>query len=138
MHELTEVNLSFSILLEMKAFKTKWFKKWADKNKVTLEKLSEAIDRLNKKSGIVDLGSNVYKVRIAKNKGKSGGYRTILIYKKDFRCLFVYGFGKNEQENIPKKQLEDFKKYSQIFLDFSEGNLKGMLDEGSIFPLEAL
>ncbi len=122
----------------MKAFKTKWFKKWADKNNVALEKLLDVIDRLDKKLGIVDLGSNTYKVRIAKNKGKSSGYRTILIYKKDFRCLFVYGFEKNEQDNIPKNQLEDFKKYSQIFLDFSEEDLKGMLDEGFIFPLEAL
>jgi len=122
----------------MRAFKTKWFKKWAAKNSIALEKLLEVIDRLDKELGTVDLGSNVYKVRIAKNKGKSGGYRTILIYKKDFRCLFVYGFGKNEQDNIPKKQLEDFKKYSQIFLNFSEEDLKGMLDEGFIFPLEAL
>jgi hypothetical protein len=98
----------------------------------------EVIDRLDKKLGTVDLGSNVYKVRIAKDKGKSGGYRTILIYKKNFRCLFVYGFEKNKQDNIPKNQLEDFKKYSQIFLNFSEENLKSMLDEGFIFPLEAL
>lgn len=122
----------------MNAFKTKWFKKWAAKNGIPVEKLLDVIDRINKNLGIVDLGSNVYKVRIAKDKGKSGGYRTILIYKKDFRCLFVYGFEKNNQENIPKNQLEDFKEYSQIFLNYSDDNLKDMLNEGSIFPLEEL
>jgi hypothetical protein len=42
----------------------------------------------------VDLGGGLYKVRIAKDKGKSGGYRTIIIHKKDFRSLLVYGFEK--------------------------------------------
>lgn len=98
----------------------------------------EAIDRIDKKLSVVDLGSNIYKVRISKDKGKSSGFRTILIYKKDFRCLFMYGFAKNEKDNIPKNQLEDFRKYSKFFLNYSEENIKNILDDGIIFYLEDL
>ena len=121
----------------MNVFKTKWFKKWAAKNSISSEKLLDAIDNIDKNLGTVDLGSNVYKARISKGKGKRSGYRTIIIYKKDFRCLFVYGFEKSDKDNIPENQLSDFKKYSQVFLNYLESDLKNMLDEGFIFPLEA-
>ena len=64
----------------MQIYETKKFKKWAAKNKISDEKLLNAISEIDKGLGIVNLGGDLYKARIAKNKGKSGGYRTIIIY----------------------------------------------------------
>jgi hypothetical protein len=121
----------------MNNFQTKSFKKWAGKEGIPVEKLLDAVDRIDKNLGIVDLGSDLYKVRIAKNKGKSGGYRTIMIYKKDFRSLFIYGFGKNQKDNITEKELNEAKKYAQDFLSYSEDYVKSLLENKSIFSLEA-
>ena len=46
----------------------------------------------------------VIKQRIARSgQGKSGGYRTVILYRKGDKALFVYGFPKNERENIEYK-----------------------------------
>lgn len=76
----------------MAAYQTKQFKKWNKKNKIPNDKLLNAIKSIDGGSGIVDLGDGLYKVRIEKNKGKSSGYRTIIIHKKDFRSLLIHGY----------------------------------------------
>ena len=41
------------------------------------------------------------KLRVARpGQGKSGGYRTLLAYRKSERSVFLYGFAKNERDNI--------------------------------------
>jgi len=120
----------------MQIYKTKKFKKWAAKNKIADEKLLNAISEIDKGQGIVNLGGDLYKVRIAKNKGKSGGYRTIIIYRKGFKSLFIHGFGKNEKANISNVELVLFKNYATDFLNYSEGSIERLLEKGDIFKLE--
>lgn len=120
----------------MQVYETKRFKKWAAKNKIADEKLLNAISEIDKGLGIVELGSNLYKTRISKNKGKSGGYRTIIIYKKEFRSLFIHGFEKNKVDNISNDELSIFKKNARDFLGYSEAEIKKMLEVGEILKLE--
>jgi len=54
----------------MAIYQIKEFHKWAKKNKIAKEKLLEAIKSIDEGSGTVDLGGDLYKVRIAKNRGK--------------------------------------------------------------------
>ena len=101
--------------------------------------LRDALERTIKGPGVVDLGGSVYKIRIAKNgQGRSGGFRTILIYKKGKRSLFIYGFEKNDQDNIDKGTLADYKKYATTFLDYTENDINRLVDNGTIFLLEEL
>jgi len=120
----------------MQVYETKKFKKWAAKNKIADEKLLNAISEIDNDLGIVDLGGSLYKARIAKNKGKSGGYRTIIIYKKEFRSLFIHGFEKNKINNISNSELSIFKKNAGDFLEYSEAEIKKMLELGEILKLE--
>jgi len=120
----------------MRVYETKRFKKWAAKNKIADEKLLNAISEIDKGMGIVELGGDLYKVRIAKNKGKSGGYRTIIIYKKGFRSLFIHGFEKSRVDNISSDELSIFKRNAKDFLGYSETEIKKMLELGEILKLE--
>ena len=123
----------------MNAFETRWFKKWSEKKGLMDDDLRDALERTIKGSGVVDLGGNVYKIRIAKSgQGRSGGFRTILIYKKGKRSLFIYGFEKNDQDNIDKGTLTDYKKYATTFLDYTENDINRLVDNGTIFLLEEL
>lgn len=121
----------------MKSYITRWFNKWADKKGISEELLIEAIERTKLKMGVVDLGGNLFKIRIGKEgQGRSGGYRTILAIKLGKRALFIYGFEKNDKDNIDKKELEYYKEYAKSFLAYDEKDIERLIDAGVIFRLE--
>ena len=63
---------------------------------------------LNPKMGI-DLGENIFKVRIPNSSiptGKSGGFRIITYYKKDSILYLVTIYSKTEQDNILTDKLK--------------------------------
>ena len=64
---------------------------------------------LNPKMGI-DLGENIFKVRIPNSSiptGKSGGFRIITYYKKDSILYLVTIYSKSEKENILDLELKE-------------------------------
>jgi hypothetical protein len=70
------------------------------------ESLCEAIDRAERGIIDADLGGGLIKQRVArKGQGRSGGYRMILAYRMRDRAVFVFGFEKNERDNIAPDQL---------------------------------
>ena len=64
------------------------------------------------RNGLVDadLGGGVIKQRIArKGGGRSGGFRTIVLFRRGERAFFVYGFAKSARENLRRDELETFR-----------------------------
>ena len=60
----------------------------------------DAIKRAGRGLIDADLGG-VIKQRIARSgQGRSGGYRTIIFYRRGERAVFAYGFAKSDRENI--------------------------------------
>lgn len=85
----------------MRIFKNKWFVRFARKERITDAKMSEAVENAEKGLIDADYGGGVIKQRIARpGAGKSGGYRSIILFRKGKLAFFVYGFAKNEQDNI--------------------------------------
>ncbi|WP_230874523.1 type II toxin-antitoxin system RelE/ParE family toxin [Piscirickettsia salmonis] len=87
--------------------------KWAKNERVTQSELQDACSEVE--NGLIDayLGGGVIKKRVAlKGRGKSGGARTLIAYKKGSRLLIMYAFKKNQLENISKKELVGLKEYS--------------------------
>lgn len=67
----------------MKKLSTKWFKKWSAKIGLSDQELIVAIDDLMLGLSVADLGGDLFKVRVKrKHSGKSGGFRTIIVYQK--------------------------------------------------------
>ena len=121
----------------MEKLTTKWFKKWAKKSKLKDKDLLETIENLKDGLSTVDLGSNLFKVRVKReNSGKSSGFRTIIVYKENERAVFLYGFGKNEKENITKTELHYFKKLGNDFLALSSDDIKQLIENMSLFKIE--
>jgi hypothetical protein len=91
----------------MRIFCTKWFARYARQENIAAENLLEAVERAERGLIDADLGGGLIKQRIPrKGQGRSGGYRTILAYRvRDF-ALFLYGFAKNETENIGANSLQ--------------------------------
>jgi len=122
----------------MKILITKWFLKWLKKVKIENGDLISSAKTLNKNPDFaVSLGAGLYKVRIRrKYHGKSGGYRTLLIFRKEKLALYVYGFSKNEKDNLEQDELKFFKKLSKDILSMNEQEIINQIKSGSFIDLE--
>ncbi len=128
---------TLSYIVRMRKLKTKWFNKWAKKNKISSTSLTEAIQNVEDGLSTADLGSNLFKVRVAREgSGKSGGFRTLLVYRENDRTIFLYGFAKNEQDNINNSDLKMFKKFGTDLLSFTESNINKAIQDRELFSLE--
>ena len=121
----------------MQIFKNTWFQRFARKEKITDEVLKDAIARAEKGIINADLGGNVIKQRIARvGQGKSGGYRTIIIFKKGDKAFFVYGFAKNERDNIDKNETDAFKKSANELLALSDKHIQELIENGALTEVD--
>ncbi len=121
----------------MRIFITKVFRRWARKERLSEDELIESVREIEE--GLVDaiLGGSLIKKRIArKGAGKSGGFRTILAYREEERIFFLYGFSKNERENISKKELKAMKIVGDGLLDRSDEKLERLMEEEELTELE--
>jgi len=120
----------------MNKLKTKWVNKWAKKNRIVDDNLIVAIENLGNNLSSSNLGGGLFKVRVAsQGGGKSGGFRTLIVYKKEDRAVVVYGFAKNEQDNLSKSELLAFKKLSKDILSQSHQDLEMAIKKGVFIPL---
>jgi hypothetical protein len=72
------------------------------------------------------------KQRIARHgKGKSSGYRSIIIFKKGDQAFFVFGFPKNQRQNILKEELAAFKKLAKEILKLSDELIAASIANGT-------
>jgi hypothetical protein len=69
-------------------------------------------------------------------KGKSTGFRTIVLYKKKDRAIFLYGFGKNEKSNINTTELLYFKKLGSDLLALDPKQLDDFVEKQILLNLE--
>lgn len=134
------MKVEFFILGSEKALqilKNTWFQRFARREKITDEALKDAIARAQKGIIDADLGGNIIKQRIARSgQGKSGGYRTIIMYKKDNKAFFVYGFAKSERENIDKNEIDVFKKSAKELLALSDRHIQELIENGALTEVE--
>lgn len=78
-----------------------------------------------------DLGGGVIKQRIARpGRGKSGGYRTIIFFRRGERAIFAYRFAKRERANIDADEKKQFKEAALHVLELTGEADRGLSQEG--------
>ena len=83
-----------------------------------------------------DLGGNVYKKRVAlPGRGKSGRTRTLVATNRQDRWFFMFGFEKNDKENITQAELAYLQEVAQIFLGYSNDELQLAIDKGEFLEV---
>ena len=122
----------------MRIFKSNRFSRIAGKEGVTDDELKIIVkDVLEAGKADADLGGGVFKVRIARpNEGKSGGFRTIVFFKRGKRTFFHYIFAKSAKANISKKELKWFKELANDFLSMTEEQVNVRLKTGTLHEIE--
>ncbi|MGB5733044.1 MAG: type II toxin-antitoxin system RelE/ParE family toxin [Thiohalocapsa sp.] len=121
----------------MRIFKNAWFARFARKQKIRDGMLREAILRAEQGLIDADLGSGVIKQRVARpGQGRSGGYRTLILYRQTHRAFFVYGFAKSQQANISGGEEIAFKKAARHVLELTDEQLSALIQTGQFSEVE--
>lgn len=120
----------------MRVFQSAWFERFVRKEKISAEALWEAIERAERGQIDADLGGGVIKQRIARpGGGKSRGYRSLVLYRKDDKAFFVFGFPKSEQGNIREDEEIQFKKMAKEVLALTDEQLHLLICKGQFEEL---
>jgi hypothetical protein len=120
----------------LRVFVTRVFARFARKERLDERRLCEAIDRAER--GLIDahLGGYVIKQRVARpGGGRSGGTRTLIAYRARNRSVFLYGFAKNERDNIDDRELADLKKLAEHFLSYGDAQIAVALAQSELTEL---
>ena len=117
----------------MRVFKNAWFARFAKKEQLSDQQLWAAIEAAERGLIDADLGSGVVKLRIARpGRGKSKGYRTIVMYHQGDKAFFVFGFAKNELANIRDDEVTQFKKAAKHILNVSDAHIGQLINNGQL------
>ncbi len=116
-----------------RTFKTKWFSRFTRQQAIADADLCEAIARVRRGLIDADLGGGVVKQRIARpNEGRSGGFRSLVLFRVGYHAFFVYGFAKNQRDNISQEELKEFRALADEMLAFDDDQLQIALDAEKI------
>ena len=84
-----------------------------------------------------DLGGGVIKQRVArKGGGRSGGFRTIVAFRRGELAFFVYGFAKSDRENLRRDELETFRLLADEYLALDRTGLSAAQAVGAIIEVK--
>jgi hypothetical protein len=93
-----------------RVFMTRHFSRWFGKTDLSVDALCRSVEEMER--GLIDanLGGGIIKKRVAlPGHGKRGSARTLVATNRANRWFFVFGFEKNDRDNINAKELSALK-----------------------------
>jgi len=117
----------------LRIFKTKGFARFAKSERIPDRTLVDAVERTRRGLVDADLGGGVIKQRLARQgQGKSGGFWSIVLFRRGSMAIFAYGFAKSGRENIEQGELKAFRKLAQEMLALDDKSLAAAIRNGTI------
>jgi hypothetical protein len=116
---------------------TRFVRKWMRREHVTGAMLLQAIRNLEEGLSTTNLGSSLFKVRVArKGQGKSGGYRTLIVYRQGDRAIVIYGFKKSDVDNIADDELTFFRELAATLLALAAEQIEIAIENEELYKIE--
>jgi hypothetical protein len=108
----------------VRVFKTKAFARFARRERIADHALREAIARAERGLIDADLGGGIIKLRLARpGQGRSGGFRLLAAYRASQLGIYLYGFAKNERDNVDDDQLQELRKAARFFFGLTDAEV---------------
>jgi hypothetical protein len=121
----------------VRIFKTKAVTRFARRERIADVGLKEAIERAERGTIDADLGGGLIKQRVARpGQGRSGGFRMIVAYRAGGRAVFLYGFAKNDRDNIDSDALQTFRTIGANWLAADAETLMRAVDDGDLQEID--
>jgi len=78
-------------------------------------------------------GGGLTRQRVARRgQGRSGGFRTVIVYRRLDRAVFLHGFAKSQRDNIDDDDLARLKKLAVVYLGASMKELERWCEEDEL------
>jgi hypothetical protein len=120
----------------LRIFKTKALTRFARHNRIPDASLVAAVERATRGLIDADLGGRIIKQRVARaGEGKRGGFRLLIGFGSE-RSVFLFGFAKNERENIDDAELTTLREIAASFLTASDAKLEQALKDGTLTEVQ--
>ena len=120
----------------MRVLKTKAFSRFARKAALDDAALCKAVADAERGLIDADLGGGVIKPRIARRgRGKSGGFRTVILYRRGTRVFFVYGFAKSDRANVSQDELAALKELASEMLAYDDAEITRAVESGPLIEV---
>jgi hypothetical protein len=117
----------------LRVFKTKAFGRFARSQRISDASLCDAIRRAERGLIDADLGGGVIKQRVARpGQRRSGGFRTLIAYRAKTRSVFLFGFAKNERDNVDDDELTTLREIAKGWFAADVRGLAKAMAEGLI------
>jgi hypothetical protein len=117
----------------VRIFKTKAFARFARRENLDDAALRRAVRDAERGLIDADLGGGVIKQRIGRpGKGKSGGFRTMVLYKTGTRAVFVHGFAKSDRANIREDERIALKALAAEMLAYDDKTIAKVVASGTL------
>ena len=123
----------------MRVFVGKAFRKWAGSESISDEDLCAAAKEAFDGNVEGNLGGYLFKKRVArKGGGQSGGFRTIIGFrkKKSDRIFFLYGFPKSSRSNITRPEQAALSINDKALIEANDEKINALKEKGTIVELE--
>ena len=117
-------------LINRAFYKNTLFARFARRQGISDKALCEAIER-----GLIDadLGGGVIKQRIARpGEGRSGGFRSLILFRTLQRAIFAFGFAKNQLDNISEDNLKALKLVAKTLLEHDDEQTEELVEKGEL------
>lgn len=119
-----------------RAFKTRTFNRWLRKSGLSDRQLIAATAEMQRGLIDADLGGHVVKKRVAlPGQGKRGSTRTLVGTNYRDRWFFLFGFGKNERDNITANELVVLQEISKDLLALDDKQLEIAIENGELLEM---
>jgi hypothetical protein len=120
----------------VRVLKSKVFSRFSRKAALDDAALCNAVADAERGLIDVDLGGGVIKQRIARRgSGKSGGFRTVIIYRRSTRAFFVYGFAKSDRANVSQDELAALKELASKMLRYDDSEITQAIESGRLIEV---
>ncbi len=117
-------------------YTNRWFAKFANREGISNATLVAAIDQANRGLTDADLGGGLIKQRVAREGGgKSGGYRTLVFFRREQRAIFAFGFAKSDKADLSAVELRTYKQAAKIVLALTQEQIDREVHEGRMFEV---
>lgn len=120
----------------MPVYKTRTFSRWMKGEGLADRDLHAAMAEMQ--AGLVDarLGGGLVKKRVARpGQGKRGGYRVLVASSFGERRVFMFGFAKNDRDNIDDEELRLMKRMAATLLGMTTAKLRDTLADGELMEI---
>ena len=119
-----------------RVFKTRHFQRWMRKTELTDAVLCKAVQEMA--AGLIDadLGGSVVKKRVGlAGRGKRSGARTLVATNRGDRWFFLFGFEKNERDNIGDDELQALQDLAADWLKRTAAQLDEAAADGALLEI---